>query len=90
MNENPDDEVVRRQLEQDGESPSDQIATIVAELEAKETTQLRTMYDTLDGVIDNIFADPPSPDAQLRIEFTYEGYRITVEQSGAATFEKTA
>lgn len=40
------------------------------------------LWETIDHVVDHIFSDPPSPDAQVQVTFTYEGYRITVEQDG--------
>lgn len=31
-------------------------------------------------------SNPPSPEAQMTVEFTHSGYRITIEQRGAAEF----
>lgn len=64
------------------------VANVVAELEANDTDDLTPLYDTINHVIDNVFSDPPSPDAQIEISFTYEGYRITVNQGRTATFLK--
>lgn len=52
-------------------------------------TELSTMYDCVDGILDDLFSDPPSPSAKMMIEFSYEGYRITVEQDGLVEFVRT-
>lgn len=78
--------VVHRELDTDRENPAVQVAEVVAELEDKQPEELTTTYDCLDHVIDNIFSDPPSPEADLQITFSYEGYRVTVEQDGTTRF----
>jgi len=47
------------------------------------------MYDCIDGMLDELFSNPPAPESQMEVEFSYETYRITVEQNGAAKFVKT-
>ena len=66
-----------------------QVTEIVAELEGTEVDELFPIYEQLDDVLDNIFSEPPSPEAQLVITFSYEGYRITIEQDGHGKFVKT-
>lgn len=88
MSDSPDDEIVRRQLDTEDEEPVTMIAEIVAELEGVRHDELKPTYEHLDHVIDEIFSHPPVPEAQVEITFTYEGYRITVEQNGSAQFVK--
>jgi len=88
MTEAPDDETVHRELDTDVENPGVLVAEVIEELEGRDATDLATMYSCVDGMLDNLFSTPPSPDAEMLVEFTYEGYRITVEQSGDATFVK--
>jgi len=85
-----DEEIVDRTLDSDRENPGVQIAEIVAELEGEDPAELTTMYGCIDGVIDHILSDPPSPEAQAVVEFTYEGYRVTIEQDGTARLVKVA
>ncbi|WP_178918348.1 HalOD1 output domain-containing protein [Natronomonas gomsonensis] len=85
---NHDEEIVRRELDKDRDSPAMGVAENLAELEGKSIEELETTWDCVDGVLDHIFSNPPSPEAQLTITFTYEGYRITVEQNGRAEFVK--
>lgn len=85
----PDRETIHREIDTGAEEPGAQIADAVAAIEGKEPTELATTYECVDGVLDNIFSNPPSPAAQMQVTFSYEGYRITVEQDGDATFVKT-
>ena len=88
MDGDPEQALHHRQLDTDGENPAVQVAEIIAELEGKEADELASTYDQIDHILDHVFSDPPSPDARIRISFSYEGYRVTVEQDGAATFER--
>lgn len=89
MSSDPSEEIIHRQLDREGESPAVQVTEIVAELEGTEVDELYPIYEQLDDVLDNIFSEPPSPEAQLVVTFSYEGYRITIEQDGHGKFVKT-
>ncbi|ELZ13493.1 hypothetical protein C479_01571 [Halovivax asiaticus JCM 14624] len=86
MTQAHDDEIVHRELNTDRAEPAVAIAEVVAELEGKQPDELTPTYNCIDGVISKLYSNPPSPAAQITVEFTYSGYRITVEQSGAAEF----
>ncbi len=88
MGEGTEDEIIHRELDTDIEEPVVQIAEVVAELEDKPMEELTTTYHHLDHVLDYVFQNPPVPEAQVQITFSYEGYRITVEQDGSAKFVK--
>ena len=66
-----------------------QVAKIVAELEGVDEDKLEPSYKKIDHVLDHIFSEPPHPEAQIQVTFSYEGYRITVEQDGSAQFVHT-
>ena len=83
------DEIVHRELDADRASPAIQVAEIVADLEGKGPTEVTTIWDCIDDVLTRVFSDPPSPEAQVEVTFSYEGYRVTVEQNGVATFVQT-
>ena len=89
MTSHPDSEIVRQKLDTDVDDPAVQIAESVADLENKDSTELQTLYGCIDGVLDNLFSQPPAPEAQMQIEFSYETYRITINQDGVAEFVKT-
>lgn len=72
----------------DQENPEVNVAEVISGLEDKEMTDLATLYDTVDHLIEHMYDSPPSPEAQVRMEFTYEGYRVVLNQDGFATFMK--
>jgi len=81
-----DDEIVHRTLSTDVEEPAVAVAEAIADLEGQEADELPTTYECIDGMLDEMYGDPPSPNAQVEVSFTYAGYRVTVEQNGDATF----
>lgn len=89
MADDSGNEIVHRELDTDREQPAIAIVETVAELKGKEVDELTTMWGCMDGVLDHVFSDPPSPEAQVEIAFSYEGYRITVDQDGMATVIET-
>lgn len=86
MTEPHDDEIVHRKLNVDRENPSIAVVEVIADLKRKETDELSPIYDCVDGMLSELYSTPPSPEAQMAVEFTYGGYRITVEQDGTAEF----
>ena len=89
MHDEGEDAVVRQSLDVEGEEPAAQIATTIAEMEGKKPTELPNMWQCTDDMLENLFSDPPDPEARMRISFTYEGYRISVDQDGMAEFRPT-
>jgi pimeloyl-ACP methyl ester carboxylesterase len=80
------DRIVHHEFDTDQDDPATAVAEAVADLRGEETTDLTTMYDQIDHMIDHLFSTPPDPGAQVQVEFTFEGYRITIEQDGTAEF----
>jgi hypothetical protein len=78
----PNDEIVHRQIDTERETPVVAIAEIVSEIENVPHEELTTTYEHLDHILQELFSSPPVPEAQVEVSFTYEGYRIKVEQSG--------
>lgn len=79
-------EIVHRELDTDRENPAIQIVEVVAALEEEPEEELATVWGCIDDVLSPVFSTPPSPEAQLEITFSYEGYRVTVNQDGHAKF----
>ena len=77
---------VRRKFDLTAASPERDVLGVVAELEDADQTDLSPLYSTIDDVISESFSDPPAPEAQVTVTFTYEGYRITIHQDGSAEF----
>jgi hypothetical protein len=89
MSDRAEREIIHRDLDTDAEEPAVEVAEVIADLEGKDVTAISNMWECTDHVLDYLFTNPPSPEAQMQIEFTYEEYRITVEQNGSARFIKT-
>jgi hypothetical protein len=70
------------------ENPEIDLAEIVADLEGKDATDIASLYETIDHVVEHLYSNPPPIEAQAQLEFTYEGYRIELSQDGRATFMK--
>lgn len=88
MSDQLDEEIVHRELETDGQEPVAQVVEIVSDLEGEQHETLKSGYKQVDHILEHVFSNPPAPEAQVKITFSYEGYRITVEQSGSAQFVK--
>ena len=68
---------------------STKVVQQVAAVTGQEVAQLQPLYDTidpeaLDAIMNSGAADTPSP----IIQFTYSGYRITVDESGEVSVDK--
>lgn len=88
MADQSDKEVIRRELNTDVETPSIQIVEALADIEGKDTTDFNDIWGCTDGVLKNLYSNPPSSEANMRIMFDYQGYRITVDQDGYAEFRQ--
>lgn len=71
-------------FEDPDEDPTAELVTVVAELKGVEQDELDPLYSWADSLISDLYSEPPPPKAQALIEFTYEGYRITLYQDGQA------
>ena len=64
--------------------PTTELVTIVAELKGVEQTDLKPVHNWADHLIEHLYSSPPPAEAQGVVEFSYEGYRITLYQDGKA------
>lgn len=90
MADRTESEIVHRTLDPDGENPAIQIVEVIMDLEDADSTELPTIYDCVDGMLNELFSNPPAPEAQMEVECSYHRYRITIEQNGHAKFVKTS
>lgn len=86
MANDPDGTIIRRELDTDADNPAVTVAQTVADIEGTDATDLPSMYDCIDGMLDELFSTPPAPEAMMEISFNYANYRITVSQNGVAEF----
>lgn len=87
-NDKGKDPLVFRRLDTEREEPATEVAEIVAELRDADMEDLPPIYGTIDHLLTHLFENPPSADAQAKVEFHYAGYQITVHQHGGSTFLK--
>lgn len=88
MSDQDNAEIIHREIDTTESEPGVEISKAVAELEGTDPTDLTSIWGCTDHVLDHLFSDPPSPEAQMEVTFSYEGYRINVEQNGNAQFVK--
>lgn len=77
---------IRRQLDVDTDCPGAQVAQAVADLKGVDCSETTPIYDCVDSVLDHLFSEPPSPEAEMEVAFNYEGYRVFVDQDAHAQF----
>jgi hypothetical protein len=83
------DEIVHRQLDTEADNPAGEVALVVAELTDRDMEDLQPTWEIVDDILVHLFSEPPAAEAQAEISFTYEGFRITIEQNGTGTFLDT-
>ena len=83
---NGDGDIVTRELETDQDAPATQVVEVVADLEGTSPMELPSIYRCIDNLMADLFASPPPTDADASLTFTYQGYRIRVQQDGEARF----
>ena len=75
-------QIHRRRIDPSNEEVNTALLRIVADLEECEMEELPSFWMQVDSLVDDLFSDPPSADANAQVIFTYAGYRIAVEQNG--------
>ncbi|THE65280.1 hypothetical protein D8Y22_08770 [Salinadaptatus halalkaliphilus] len=82
------DAIARQQLDSSRDAPATQIVETIATLEGTDAVTLPPVYDCIDGIIADILSSPPSPEADATFAFTYQGYRIHVDQEGTVVIHR--
>ncbi|MFC4449061.1 HalOD1 output domain-containing protein [Halorussus aquaticus] len=89
MSDEPESDIIHRQIDTEQAEPATAVAEIVADIEGKDSTEIPNLWECTDEVLQHLFSNPPKAEAQMQVEFSYESYRITVEQDGTTEFIKT-
>lgn len=71
-------------FENPDEDPVTELVTIIADLKGIEHDRMDPLYSWADSMISSLYSSPPPAEAQGIVEFTYEGFRITLYQDGHA------
>lgn len=75
-------------FEEDDEDPATELVEAVADLRGVDPNDLGPLYAWVDSLVGDLYSSPPPPDAQAVVEFSYEGYRVTLYQDGHAVFTR--
>ena len=89
-NSDGDGEVVTRILDTEQDAPATQIVEVIADLEDTDPIELPSIYRRIDDLVADLFSSPPPAEADASVTFTYQGYRIYVQQDGEARFLPTS
>ncbi|MCU4754503.1 hypothetical protein OB919_21460 [Halobacteria archaeon AArc-curdl1] len=69
-------------------SPTTVIVETVADLTNQEAQNLPALYDSVDpDAVDQLFKHKGAQ--QLKLEFQYDGFQVTVDSSGSICLEET-
>ena len=76
--------VVYRDVDTNRADLGAEIVEIIADFEGTDPEDLDPIRKCIGDILEPLSLTPPSPDAQLMISFSYEGYRISLDQNGQA------
>lgn len=82
------DRVITRVLDPSPAAVEVSFLETVAEVEGCDVDDLPRLWPALGSVLERGFATPPADATELRLEFTYAGYRVRLDRTGHATLVK--
>lgn len=77
-----DSGMVHEHITPDAGTAEYDLLEILADLEGKEIDEFPSLYTQVNHFVESLFDDPPAPESQMEIRFSYAGYRITITQRG--------
>jgi hypothetical protein len=83
-----DQQIHHRTIDPKTERANERLLQHVAEIEDCDLFDLPPLYNRIDDLIKDIFDSPPPSEAQAELEFSYYGYRITIDQTGDVSLMK--
>lgn len=84
----PEATIVQREVETTEDRANYHVLETIAAIEEVDVTDLPPMFDRVDHILANLFSEPPAPEAQVEITFSFHGYRVTVGQDGTVILRK--
>lgn len=85
-----DGDTYHYELDTDETEPNVAIVRAVADIEGTNPHGLPPLWSRIGDLVSDLFDEPPSPDTQASVSFTYASYRITLDHTGNATLVKLA
>lgn len=77
-----EDGTVRYVIEPDPDTAEFDLMAGIAEVEDVELDELPSLYTAVDRFVEEVFDQPPAAAAQVKLSFSYAGYRVSVDQTG--------
>lgn len=68
--------------------PTIAVVEVVGILEDSNVGDLSPLYDRIGHLVEELLSDSVTAESRAKLEFLYEGYRITLRADGHATFVK--
>ncbi|WP_276272160.1 HalOD1 output domain-containing protein [Haloarcula litorea] len=84
----PTKRIVEREVEPGEETPNYRVLETIADVEDVDETELPPLYPRIDHILDELFSEPPVPESQIEISFSYHGYRVRITQEGVVSLRK--
>ena len=86
--DSPEADITHRTISIDPKEGEYEFLELIAENEGCDVTDLPPMHPRINDIIAEVFSDPPSPDSQLQVQFSYHGYRVDLDQAGNISLMK--
>lgn len=84
MNDSAGITVVHEKIDLSRSDPEVDLVEGIADLEETTPEELSPIWDCVGNMLESLSSVPSSSGAQLTLSFSYEGYRISVNQNGEA------
>jgi hypothetical protein len=78
-------EIYKTTIPPDSETAEYDLVELIAERNGTQIDQLPPLYTQIDHMVEQLFKNPPSPEAQVELSFSYCGSRVTLTQEGQLT-----
>lgn len=78
-------QVIKTTIDTDPTTAEYAFLEVIAEVEGVEMDHLPSLYDQVDHLIERLFKQPPAPEAQVELSFSYAGHRVRLTQGGQLT-----
>jgi hypothetical protein len=80
-----EDIVAQRQLNADRGDQMIQLVELIADIDDVEPTEISPIYRDIDSLVSDFFGSQPPSRGDATLAFSYQGYRIHVQQDGRTT-----
>ena len=72
----------RTEIDPNPETAEYDLLEFIADTDGTPIEALPPLYTQIDHLVENLFKNPPAPNAQVEVVFSYAGYRVRITQEG--------